>query len=90
MAGLQYYKMKQPSDQKLKRMQAVLLKRLVELFPQLEGHIEEYQTLGPYRQGTVNQSSMHQPIKLPWGQGRRPIRRCHDRFFRSCASLCIR
>lgn len=51
-AGLQYYKMKPPSDQKLKRMQAVLLKRLVELFPQLEGRIEEYQTLGPYRQGT--------------------------------------
>jgi hypothetical protein len=50
--------MKPPSDQKLKRMQAVLLKRLVELFPQLEGRIEEYQTLGPYRQGTqsLNQS----------------------------------
>eukprot|EP00624_Nannochloropsis_granulata_P006470 evm.model.NODE_48527_length_18767_cov_16.646240.2 len=53
--GLKYYKMKQPSDAKIRRLQQMMVKRLVQLYPQMAGHFEEehggMQTLGPFRVG---------------------------------------
>ena len=51
--GLQYYKLKNVSDAKCRRLQQNLIRKLMELYPQLEGHIEEggVTTLGPFRVG---------------------------------------
>ena len=51
--GLLYYKTRPPSEAKIKRLQQYLIRRLIELFPQLEGRIEEqgYGTVGPFRAG---------------------------------------
>lgn len=51
--GMKYYKIKQPSDNKLKRLQQHLARRLVDLFPGLDGQIVEggYYTVGPFRIG---------------------------------------
>ena len=53
--GLKYYKLKQPSDAKIRRLQQTMVRRLLQLYPQIEGHLEEeqggMQTLGPFRVG---------------------------------------
>jgi len=53
--GLKYYKLKQPSDTKIRRLQQTMVRRLLQLYPQIEGHLEEeqggMQTLGPFRVG---------------------------------------
>lgn len=53
--GLKYYKMKQPSDAKIRRLQQMMMKRLVQLYPQIAGQFEEehggIQTIGPFRVG---------------------------------------
>lgn len=52
-SGLKFYHIKPPSDQKVRRLQQGLVRHLLQLYPQLEGHVEEQgiQTVGPFRVG---------------------------------------
>lgn len=64
--GLQYYRSKVYNDTSKRKLQALLLRRLTELFPQLEGRVEEQATFGPVRAGLS-----HTPARFA-AQGLRP------------------
>ncbi len=58
--GLKFYKLKAPSDAKIRRLQQTMTRRLVQLYPQLEGRLEEEQgcvTVGPFRVGLSHRPS---------------------------------
>ena len=82
--GMKYYKIRQPSDNKLRRIQQHLIRKLLELFPQLEGNIEEggYNTLGPFRVGLS-----HRPSRFA-APGLRPITPI-QKFYLSGADMVL-